>query len=44
MSADAGALSVNAPTDKPVDAIDNAVARRRWNHRVTSVVAGIRPD
>ena len=31
------------PTDKPVDATDSATDRLRWNHRVTTVVAGINP-
>ena len=29
------------PRERPVDAIDNAIARRRLNHRATIVVAGI---
>ena len=31
------------PTDRPVLAIDRASDRRRWNQRVTTVVAGTRP-
>ena len=31
------------PTDKPVDAIDSAIDRRRWNQRVTTVMEGTRP-
>ena len=31
------------PTDNPVDAIDNAIERFTWNHRVTRLVAGTSP-
>jgi|TARA_B110000091_G_scaffold20981_1_gene19753 uncharacterized protein YdeI (YjbR/CyaY-like superfamily) len=32
------------PRDKPVDAIDKAIALFLWNQRVTNVVAGISED
>ena len=31
------------PTDRPVLATDSASDRRRWNQRVTTVVAGTMP-
>ena len=31
------------PSDSPVEAIDSATERRRWNHLVTTVVVGTRP-
>ncbi len=40
---DAIRVSVSPPTDSPVEATDNASARRRWNQRVSTVVVGTRP-
>ncbi len=37
-------VNTTPPSDNPVEATDNATARRRRNHRVTKVVAGIRAD
>ena len=39
----AAGVSRMPPTDSPVDATDNATDRRRWNHRVMTVVVGTIP-
>ena len=37
-------VSITPPKDRPVEATDRAMARRRSNQRVISVVAGIRAE
>ncbi len=39
----AAGVSRMPPTDSPVDATDSATDRRRWNHRVMTVVVGTIP-
>src|SRR5262245_15082884 len=42
INVEASGVNTRPPAEMPVDAIDSATDRRRWNQRVTTVVHGTR--